>query len=48
MLGITSKERHIHLKMTVADFHEKCLFIVCDCDALFVFEVRWAVSGDQV
>ena len=37
MLGITSEERHIHLKMTVADFEEKGLLVVGDGDTLLVF-----------
>jgi hypothetical protein len=37
MLGITSEERHIHFKMTVADFEEKGLFVIRDSDTLLVF-----------
>jgi hypothetical protein len=37
MFGITSEERHIHFKMTVADFEEKGLLVVGDCDTLLVF-----------
>jgi hypothetical protein len=37
MLGVTPEERHIHFKMTVADFDEKCVLVVGYGDAFLVF-----------
>jgi hypothetical protein len=37
MFGVTSEERHIHLKMAVADFDEKCVLVVGYGDAFLVF-----------
>jgi hypothetical protein len=37
MLGVTSEERHIHFKMTVADFDEKGVLVVGYGDAFLVF-----------
>jgi hypothetical protein len=37
MLGITPEQRHIHLKMAIADFDEKCVLVVGDRNAFLVF-----------
>jgi hypothetical protein len=38
MFGVTSKKRHIHFKVAVADFDEKTLLVICDGKALLVFQ----------
>ena len=37
MFGVTPEKRHIHLKMTVTDFDEKCVLVVCDRNPFLVF-----------